>query len=91
MLTYLVFHWCREFKNSDIDLNAEYSDDEDTIEIGEKELMDYLQKLEENNLFKMNLIQESQQTFEKIAKECHDNIEAKRAIIADVDANCKLQ
>ena len=32
----------REFKNSDIDLNAEYSDDEETIEIGEKDLIDYL-------------------------------------------------
>ena len=33
---------CREFKNSDIDLNADYSDDEETIEIGEKDLTDYL-------------------------------------------------
>ena len=49
--------FCRsEFKNSDIDLNAEYSDDDEQIRIGEKDLMDYLQKLEENNLFKMNLI-----------------------------------
>ena len=38
----------------------------------------------------MNLIQESQQTYEKIAKECQDNIEAKRAIITDVDANIRL-
>ena len=38
----------------------------------------------------MNLIQESQQTYEKIAKECEDNIEAKRAIITDVDANIRL-
>ena len=30
------------------------------IEIKEADLMDYLQKLEENNLFKMNLIQEQQ-------------------------------
>ena len=49
----------RELKNSDIDLTADYSDDDDKVRIGEKELMDYLQKLEENNLFKMNLIQES--------------------------------
>ena len=38
----------------------------------------------------MNLIQEAQQTYEKIAKECQDTIEAKRAIIADVDANVGL-
>ena len=50
----------RDLKNSDIDLTADYSDDDDKVRIGEKELMDYLQKLEENNLFKMNLIQESQ-------------------------------
>lgn len=49
----------RDLKNSDIDLTADYSDDDDKVRIGEKELMDYLQKLEENNLFKMNLIQES--------------------------------
>jgi len=47
-----------DMANSDIDFNADYSDDDETIRIGEKDLMDYLQKLEENNLFKMNLIQE---------------------------------
>ena len=60
------------------------------IEIGEKDLIDYLQKLEENNLFKMNLLQESQQTYEKIAKECQDTVEDKRAIILDVDNNVRL-
>ena len=38
----------------------------------------------------MNLIQESQQTFEKIAKECQDRVIAKRAICADVDSNIRL-
>ena len=42
--------------DSDIDLNADYSDDDKEVRIGEKELIDYLQKLEENNLFKMNLL-----------------------------------
>ena len=54
-----LFLEIRDLKNSDIDLTADYSDDDDKVRIGEKELMDYLQKLEENNLFKMNLIQES--------------------------------
>ena len=44
--------------DSDIDFNANYSDDDEDIRINEKDLVDYLAKLEENNLFKMNLIQE---------------------------------
>ena len=44
--------------DSDIDFNADYSDDDEDIRINEKDLVDYLSKLEENNLFKMNLIQE---------------------------------
>lgn len=38
----------------------------------------------------MNLIQESQQTFEKIAKECQERVITKKAICADVDANIRL-
>ena len=45
-----------DIRDSDIDFNADYSDDDEEIRIGEKDLMDYMQKLEENNLFKMNLI-----------------------------------
>ena len=75
---------------SDIDLNGEYSDDDDQIRIGEKELIDYLQKLEENNLFKMNLIGETQQTFEKIMKESENRILEKRNVILEVDNNIKL-
>ena len=46
---------------SDIDLNAEYSDDDyETIPINEKNFLEYLFKVEENNLFEMNLLQENQ-------------------------------
>lgn len=46
---------------SDIDLNASYSDDDyETIPLNEKSLFEYLQKLEDNNLFEMNLLQENQ-------------------------------
>lgn len=48
----------REFEGSDIDQYKNYSDDETEIHIKESDLMDFLQKLEENNLFKMNLNQE---------------------------------
>ena len=50
----LVF-FISEFNNSDIDLNASYSDSDNEIPIEEKKLWDYLTKLEENNLFEMNL------------------------------------
>ena len=40
---------------SDIDLNADYSDSDDEVPIEEKKFWEYFQKLEENNLFEMNL------------------------------------
>lgn len=43
-------------RDSDVDFNANYSDSDDEICINEKELNDYLAKLEENNLFKVNLV-----------------------------------
>lgn len=46
--------------------------------------MDYMQKLEENNLFKMNLIQEQQQSLEKIEKESEAKIYAKVLLLKDV-------
>jgi len=46
---------------SDLDLNASYSDsDYEQIPVNEKLFWEYLQKLEENNLFEMNLLQENQ-------------------------------
>ena len=80
----------RELIGSDIDLNADYSDDDDQIRIGEKELVDYLQKLEGQNLFKMNHIGDLQQTFEKIEKNSADTVHAKSMIITEVDNNIRL-
>ena len=73
-----------DIRDSDIDFNADYSDDDEEIRIGEKDLMDYMQKLEENNLFKMNLIQEQQQSLEKIEKESEAKINAKVLLLKDV-------
>ena len=73
--------------DSDIDFNADYSDDDEDIRINEKDLVDYLSKLEENNLFKMNLIQEQQQSLEKIEKETEARIDAKKQLISDVTSN----
>ena len=39
----------------------------------------------------MNLIQESQDTYDKIKKDCEESVKAKRLIINDVDSNIKLQ
>ena len=52
--------------------------------------MDYLFKLEENNLFKMNLLQEQQQSLDKTQKECEESIAKKKAMVQDVDSNIAL-
>ena len=53
-----------EMNASDIDFNDPYSDDDETIPIDEKKFWEYIFKLEENNLFEMNLLQELQQSLE---------------------------
>ena len=58
-----------EQNTSDIDLNGEYSDDDTKIYFDEKAFLAYLHSLEEGNLFKMNLNQESEQTLEKMRQE----------------------
>ena len=80
----------REFNSSEIDWNADYSDDDDSIPLNEKEFWGYLEKLEENNLFEMNLLQENQQTLEKIERESQEKISAKRAKLIELDSNIKL-
>jgi hypothetical protein len=82
--------FCSEMDISDIDQYADYSDDEDEICIRENELIDFLSKLEETNLFKMNLIQEQKQTLEKIERESKMVVEEKAAMIVDVENNLKL-
>lgn len=69
---------CSDLNTSDIDLNADYSDDDTRIYFDDKKLIEHLQKLEENNLFKMNLLQENQQTFEKMELESQQTLAAKR-------------
>jgi hypothetical protein len=45
----------------DIDLNAEYSDDDRQIHFKEVELVDYLRHIEEDNLFKISLLQDDEE------------------------------
>ena len=56
----------------------------------ESDLIDFLSKIEETNLFKMNLIQEQKQTLEKMERESKRIIEEMAALIVDVDKNLKL-
>ena len=67
-----------EFNGSDIDLNASYSDSDEDIPLEDKKFWEYLQKLEENNLFEMNLFQDRTQTLEKISMESQKRIDDKR-------------
>ena len=79
-----------EFDASDIDQYSDYSDDETQIEIKECDLMDYLSKLEQTNLFKMNLNQEQMVVLEKMERASKAAIEEKKAVKADMDQNLKL-
>ena len=67
-----------EFNGSDIDLDASYSDSDNEVPLEDKKFWEYLQKLEENNLFEMNLFQDRTQTLEKISMESQKRIEDKR-------------
>lgn len=80
-----------EANTSDIDLNGEYSDDDTKIYFDEKQFLAYLHSLEEGNLFKMNLNQESEQTLEKMRQESIKSQQMKRQLIVDVEENIALQ
>jgi len=45
---------------SDIDLNEEYSDSDTEIHFSQKSLIEYLQKIEDDNLFTINLLQDEE-------------------------------
>lgn len=52
-------------------------------------MWEYLQKLEENNLFEMNLLQENQQALEKMQAESKRKIAEKRRKIEELDSNIR--
>lgn len=52
----------------DVDLNAEYSDDDRDIYFSEKQLIEYLRHQEEDNLFKISMLQDDEQTYENLEK-----------------------
>ena len=75
-------------------LRDEYGNDQDEDDDGigyeERDVIQYLQRLEEDNLFEMNLLTEEENNLEKIEKESKDTIELKRKEIHDVDKNISL-
>jgi hypothetical protein len=55
---------------SDIDLNMDYSDDEDEIHFdNDKAAVNHLFSLEENNLFKIKHLEDAHQTLERIKQQ----------------------
>lgn len=51
---------------SDIDFDAEYSDDDDQLPFkSAKEVITYLHNLEDDNLFKVTVLQEGEETLEQ--------------------------
>ena len=57
--------------------------------IDERNFWEYLQKLEEHNLFEMNLLQENTQTLEKMERESAETLAARRRKIDELDMNIK--
>ena len=57
--------------------------------IDERTLCEYLQKLEEHNLFEMNLLQENTQTLEKMERESAETLAARRRKIDELDYNIR--
>lgn len=56
-------------EREDIDLqNAEYSDDDEDMYFKEKDLIDYLFKIEDENLFNVNLCQNDEEQLEEAKK-----------------------
>lgn len=51
---------------ADIDLNESYEDDDFEIRFDKASLLAYIRDIEDDNLFKIQLLQEDEQTLEKI-------------------------
>lgn len=63
----------------DIDVwESKYSDDDDEIYFTHKELLDYLQQIEEDSLFKVGLIQAEEEALETAYKESKIQVEEKQ-------------
>jgi len=57
----------------DIDLDDSYENDDFNIYFDKASLMAHLNHLEDDNLFKIHLVQEEEQNVEKIKKKAREN------------------
>jgi hypothetical protein len=77
---------------SDIDLNLDYSDDEDKNYFeSDKAVINYLFSIEESNLFKIKHLEDSEQTLENIKEQSKRKIDAAQAEIDKVEKNIAEQ
>jgi uncharacterized membrane protein YjjP (DUF1212 family) len=76
---------------SDIDLNAEYSDEDDQIYFdNDKAVVAHLENLEENNLFKIKHQEDSEQTLEKLKQVSQLTIKEHQKKIDDVTVSIEI-
>ena len=77
---------------SDIDLNMDYSDDEDRNYFdSDKAVINHLFSIEESNLFKIKHLEDSEQTLERIKEQSKAKIEAAQAEIEEFEKSIKEQ
>lgn len=75
---------------SDIDLNMDYSDDEDHNYFeNDKAVLNHLLSIEESNLFIIKNLEENELTLEKMKEQTGRKVAAQEAKIADVDRNIR--
>ena len=73
-----------------MDLDADYSDDDDQIYFDKKEFIEHLSEIEEDNLFKINLLQNDEVQLETLKKNAETSEEKKKQEIREVEKNIAM-
>jgi len=68
-----------------LDLNDPYEDDDFNIYFDKAQLIQHLNFLEDDNLFKINLLQDEEQNLKKLNDEAEDKYKAMQKDIGDVE------
>jgi len=74
----------------EVELDQPYEDDDFEIHFTEFTMLEYLSHLEEDNLFRIHLVQEEEQTLEKFKKASEERIKEKQNEIDEVQRNIEL-
>jgi hypothetical protein len=69
--------------------DAEYSDDDEKIPFKEKELIEYLFRLEETNLFDINQLQNDSEQLETLKKSSEETLTQLRKKVQEIDDSIK--